>query len=395
MVFYKFSLIPKNVSYDEVDFTKLALSLDNKPYTVYSTLATGHSTLYFYILLGSLKLFGINSFALRLPSAMFGIVNVLLIFLVMNRIFKNNLTAFLTAFIFLTMRWYFNFARFSFEATFLLFLEMTSIYFLLTMINDKRLDMKSLILSAIFAGLAFHSYYPGRIFFILPAVWIFLSVPKKYGFIFMSIVGMIIAPLMLHNFLHPDVRVSQISFLSDPKIPIGFKINGVISNVMKTILMPFWKGDMNGRHNFPGKAALNPILIVFVLVGIWRACCKSAKYHVFFILYLIISIIPTVLTSPNDNPSMLRTITALPALVYGIGVGIQWLFQQIDKNKYRYVLGIIIGVFIFLSTTYELRTYFVFQSRVFKNAFEVTCELKDVVNTKIVPKRCRVGSYMF
>ena len=51
LIFYRFSDIPKNLSFDEVEFAKLALSLQNKPYTPYSTLAIGHSTLYFYVIL--------------------------------------------------------------------------------------------------------------------------------------------------------------------------------------------------------------------------------------------------------------------------------------------------------------------------------------------------------
>lgn len=71
LVFYQFTFIPKYLAFDEVEFTKLALSLDGKPYSPYSQLATGHSTMYFYILLTSIKTFGINVFALRFPAAVF------------------------------------------------------------------------------------------------------------------------------------------------------------------------------------------------------------------------------------------------------------------------------------------------------------------------------------
>jgi len=163
ITFYQFNHVPKNLNFDEVEFTKLSLSLQGKPYVPYSKLATGHSTLYFYVLLGSFKLFGINNFALRFPSALFGILNVIIIYLIFHIIFKtksnfkNNVIAsplsgrgnlvnirrligngiatltrlsgfarddkaFILAFIFLSLRWYFNFSRFAFEATFLLFL---------------------------------------------------------------------------------------------------------------------------------------------------------------------------------------------------------------------------------------------------------------------------------
>ena len=128
LIFYRFADIPKYLSFDEVEFTKLALSLDNKPYIPYSQLATGHSTLYFYILLASLKTFGINTFALRFPAAIFGILSVIVFYLIMKKVFdKQKLfttyyllpTSFILTCILLSSRWFLNFARFSFEATFL------------------------------------------------------------------------------------------------------------------------------------------------------------------------------------------------------------------------------------------------------------------------------------
>ena len=185
LIFYKFPNLPKYLAFDEVEFAKLALSLDNKPYIAYSTLATGHSTLYFYIILLSFNIFGVTNFALRLPAAIFGILSAIMFYLVIQMSFRadpsadrgveksskrsldfarDDLMPFLLTIIFLTSRWFFNFARFSFEATFLLFLELVSIYFLIS--------KKSLFISGLFAGFAFLSYTPGRIFFLLPLSFI-------------------------------------------------------------------------------------------------------------------------------------------------------------------------------------------------------------------------------
>src|SRR3989338_6060412 len=149
LIFYRFADIPKYLAFDEVEFTKLALSLDNKPYIPYSQLATGHSTLYFYILLCSLKTFGINTFALRFPAAIFGILSVIIFYLIMQNIYQKNKILntkylILNTLILLSSRWFLNFSRFSFEATFLLFLELVSIYFLIS--------KKSLFISGLFAG---------------------------------------------------------------------------------------------------------------------------------------------------------------------------------------------------------------------------------------------------
>src|SRR3989344_2571681 len=74
IIFFRFPDIPAHLAFDEIEFTKIALSLQNQQYISYTTAATGHSTLYFYLILASFKLFGVTSFALRLPSAIFGVL---------------------------------------------------------------------------------------------------------------------------------------------------------------------------------------------------------------------------------------------------------------------------------------------------------------------------------
>jgi len=166
VIFYRFVDIPHNLHFDEVEFAQLALSLEKHGYIPYSPDATGHATLYFYILLASLKTWGINTFALRLPSAVFGVINALLFYSILKFIWKKEKIgwhlAFSGALMFITSRWYFNFARFSFEPTFLLFLEFCSI--LTILIYGKRKQPFFLIASGVFAGLAYNSYTPGRFF---------------------------------------------------------------------------------------------------------------------------------------------------------------------------------------------------------------------------------------
>lgn len=393
-VFTQFSQIPLHLSYDEVEFAKLALSLENIPYTPYSTLATGHSTLYFYILLASLKLFGVTSVALRLPSAIFGVVNIILVFYILTIIFKNWKVGIIGSTILLTSHWYVNFARFSFEATFLLFLELTCILFLIRWISTKKTTY--LLLSSLFAGLAFHSYYPGRIFFVLPALFILKNSPKKNIILFSLVFFAIVFPLLIALTNQPDIRVSQISFLSNPDMSIFDKSIGVSSNISKTILMPFLHGDMNGRHNFPGKAALNPILALLFILGM---ILKNTKEHnnirKYAYVYLLLSVIPTVFTLPADNPNMLRTYTALPSIIYFVCSALISLQILLGKFFKKSVVTLLIVILVTLSSVYELRTYFTYQARVFRNSFEITCPLKDVVYKNPIPLNCRVRKDLF
>jgi len=428
IIFYRFADIPKNLSFDEVEFAKLALSLNSKPYTSYSPLATGHSTLYFYILLSSLKTFGISTFALRLPAAIFGILSVILFYLILKIIYQKN-TIFntyyliLNTFILLTSHWFLTFARFSFEATFLLFLELMSIYFILKFYealkatapflrnspepmgvwrSKKTVSSFYLIISGLFAGLAFLSYTPGRIFFVLPLFFMILSFPRKrepsisgspirsrmtYILCFLIPFIIIISPLTIHLSTNVDTRIDQQFFLNNHEMPVNEKIAGLWHNISTTALMFNLKGDVNGRHNYPNKPALNPIIGILFIIGM-IVSIKNFKniYNKLFLVYFLISLLPTLMTYPWENPNMLRTYTVIPSIIYFIGLSIIFFINHINKinilKNYKYL---ILNTFYFLlifSSFYELRTYFKYQPTVFKQAFEIKLPLDKAIKIK-------------
>ncbi len=402
VVFYQYLQIPKNTTFDEIEFAKLALSLNGKTYTPYSFLATGHATLYFYIILLSFKVFGTTLFALRFPSAVFGVINPVLFYFILIKLHqtynpKEELTGFipfLLSFIFLTMRWYFNFARFGFEATFLLFLEFSSILSILVFLTEPKKRMW-LILSGLFAGLAYNSYQPGRIFFIIPVLLLlhFLLIQKKkkqisythtlqtvlYFFIPFFI---LILPLTIYLNIHKDIRFYQQFYPDNHEMTLQEKGEFFMRNLSSTAGIFHIKGDVNGRHNYPNKPALNPILGVLFVGGLLVALRWIKRTpNLMFILWFLISLGPTLVTYPWENPNMLRTFTVIPSVVYFIGVAFYSLLHILNNKPA--VLKVVVIIFVLLisvSSFYELRTYFVHQSKVFKEAFEAERNLILYIN---------------
>lgn len=394
LIFFKFNEIPTNISFDEIEFAQLAKSLNHNFYSPYSTLATGHSTLYFYILLFFFKIFGVSNFALRLPSAIFGIVGALMFYQVMKVVFNppsshfkfpSSILPILSSLILISSRWYLNFARFSFEATFLLFLELTSLLFFIKYLKDQ--DIKKVYLSSFFAGLSFLSYTPGRLFFLLPLIFLLFKKLKKEALIYLFIFLITISPLLTYFLNNQDRRVHEL-IVSTP--------NMVIDNIKKISLMFHFNGDMNGRHNYPGKAALNPILGLIFLVGLIQGLKNIHKQNnQLFAGFLLLSLIPALLTVPKDNPNMLRTVTVLPSIAYFSVLPLIRISNL--KTKFKNFILFVTCILLLVSCLYELRTYFVFQSRVMKNSFEIKCSIEKVISYKLkeIPKNCRVNKNEF
>lgn len=281
---------------------------------------------------------------------------------------------FLTAFILITLRWYFNFSRFAFEATLLLFLELISTYTIFKYDDTKKIHY--LVLSGLFAGLAYNSYTPGRLFFLLPLCILLLGVSvrklnlkmlKPIGIFLASFLFMIL-PITIYLSQNTDTRIYQQFFITNEDVSLWVRIQWLFQNVVSNfVTMFFFKGDVNGIHNYPHKPALNPLIGLLFVGGIIISLKKwKDKYNLFFLGYYILSIIPTVFTYPWENPNMLRTFTVLPSVAYFSGKSIVFLLQRF---KYNLIVTVVITLLLLGSAAYELRTYFLFQSEVFKDIF--------------------------
>lgn len=387
LIFFQFNEIPKGLANDEVDFIHLALNLEGAPYQPYTPEATGHTTLYFYVILFFFDLFGLNQFALRFASAASGVIAAVLFYFIAREAFDKKFIlvpipfskpvkvefAFIVAIVLLSMRWYFSFARYSFEASFLLMFELAAIYTALLFRRSQNIFY--LILAALATGLAYNSYTPGRLFAILMFGLIFLvSKNKKLHIaVFGSIFGMLIAPLTLYFTQHQDIRIQQQLYLSNPDLSIVEKISFFVQNLWKNIQMLFGEGDVNGRHNYPYKSALNPILYSFFGFGLLHYVKTNRTFfQLFFISYLLIGLLPTLLTYPHENPNMLRTYTVLPALAYFTGQGFMWMYDQVRKDRKKtQLVGLAVIMFVIISAVYEARTYFMFQKLVYIQAFDL------------------------
>lgn len=395
LIFFRFDQIPKKLAWDEVDFARLALSLNNKSYSPYSELATGHSTLYFYILLGSIKLFGLTNFALRFPSAFFGIAGVIIFYLIMRLLFKDKkFIPLILSLLFVSMRWYYNFARFSFEATFLLFLELVSIYFFLKFIKPRKStsEVKFLIFSAIFAGLAFLSYYPGRIFFLMPLLFLVILQKKIklkfYLITYLLTFFLVILPLLSYLAVHKDSRVEEQLFLADNELSANKKLSYFTLNLEKISKAFHLEGDLNGRHNYPGKPILNPVIGAFFILGFLVSILNLKNfYNQFFLIFFLISILPAFFTYPVENPNILRMFTAIVPVVYFVGNGLVYLLQSEANSKFQLIIiSFVLIIMFILASAYDARTYFKYQNNVFKKAFELNGSIKKIINLKLWEK---------
>lgn len=150
------SRVPISLNWDEISMG----------YTAYSVAQTGKdewgetlpiffrsygewkSAVYIYLLVPLVKFLGMNAWAVRLPSAFAGIISVYLVYLIGRRLYSEKVGLW-SAFFMAVMPWSFVLSRPAFEANVSLTLILVGIHFFLS---------KNLLLSAVFFGLAPHTY---------------------------------------------------------------------------------------------------------------------------------------------------------------------------------------------------------------------------------------------
>jgi hypothetical protein len=105
-----------------------------------------------------------------------------------------------------------------------------------------------------------------------------------------------------------------------------------------------------------------------------------------FILYFGISLFPTLLTLPWENPNMLRTCTVIPSIIYFSVLSLKFIKEKVIQY-FQSVPVIYVYLFIMmlvmLSALYDLRTYHKYHSMIVYQTFPIMMPLEQAIITDI------------
>ena len=183
--------------------------------------------LYAYLTILSILIFGLTVFAVRLPSAFFGLVSTIAIFFLIRELFRNykykDYLSLLSSFIFAISPWSIQFSRVGFEAnvgdTFNI---LTALFFIKGLKNRWML-----LLSALFAGLDIYVYQSEKVFtplLVLALILIyrktFFSISKKYLVAFFIFSLIVVTPMLTYIVQNRDalLRVEGTSVFSNQTV---------------------------------------------------------------------------------------------------------------------------------------------------------------------------------
>jgi len=352
----------------------------------------GREGLFINIQAMSVAIFGNEPWALRLVSALFGILTVLGVYFLTKEFFYNKSPhtrkiALLSSFFLATSFWHINFSRIGFRAIMAPFFLIWGIYFLLLAFRQikeqksPKFYILSSIFSGIFYGLGMHSYIAYRatplLILLIIGYWLFANWDLRKEIIkifavFSIFAFLVFSPLGIHFLKNPADffgRTTQVSVFSSetPMKDLGM-------NILKTLGMFNFSGDYNWRHNYAGRPQIFwPVGILFI-IGIIYGMIKIFKKSIikennqrfeFLILFswLIIVSLPTVISN-EGLPHALRAILMIPPAFILAGLAGIWFYEKISEKlqnslKFKKIFLITCFLILFLLVVEAYTTYFI------------------------------------
>ena len=337
-------------------------SIDTGDFKIFYPENFGREGLFINIQALSINKFGHHPWALRLPSAIFGILTVLGLYFFTKELFKNEILALLASFLLATSFWHINFSRIGFRAIMAPFFLTWGLYLLLLGFNKLKNGVNfqkatSLhIIGGLIYGLGFHSYIAYRatpILFIL-ILYFYFQESKKGGwtkqflhsflhfFLFALIAFFPLGLYFLHN---PHDFLGRTAGISIFNSQTPFK--DLAFNILKTAGMFNVAGDFNWRHNIAGKPLLFWPVGIFFLIGAYFSLRKILKWRKWLSpesitwAWFLTAFLPVVI-SDEGLPHALRSILMVPPVFILSAIGglkVYEIFKLKFKNRWLLVIG--------------------------------------------------------
>src|SRR3990167_2060704 len=357
---YKIAEIPPSVYWDEASIGYNAYSIAETSKDEWGEFLPLHFRafgefklpVYIYATAVSVKLFGLNEFAVRLPSVIFSLGIVILTYFLAKRLFNNTLVALFSSFFITISPWFFIFSRTGYEATAGLFFFLLGIFFWLKFQKSSVFIILS-CLSFVFSASSYNSF---RVLlpFLLPGLFLLLFIHRNKSrkvLIISLILGigiLIFGFIPIIEFLSKGEgnRLDVIGIFDSQKKNIQI-FHTFATNYMAHFNPKFLltSGDVNLRSQQSNFGEIYLVEFPFLLMGL-LSLYKTKKMQNLILIYLFfISFIPSAIT--REAPHALRSVLSAPLISIISSFGIYSFYQTLTKAKSKVVNNFFIIIILF------------------------------------------------
>lgn len=407
--FYQLGNNPPSLTWDEGawGYNAYSLGIDGRdefgrflPLNYLESFGDFKPPMYAYLDILPVKIFGLNEFTVRFPSALFGALTVLVTYFLTKRIFyksdSSERYALFSSFLLAVSPWHINLSRAAFEANIASFFIISGVWLFLKSIQDNR---RYLALSAISFVLSFYTFNTARI--VVPLLIVGLAVAyrkqifeKKKELIMGVAVGILLL-LPIVQFLlssQASLRFKEVNIFSD--IDIIKRTNQEIENdkniwwskiihnrrfaygveYIKHYLdnfspsFLFIKGDGNPKFSTQNVGQMYLIELPFFIMGMLFLFRKREGNWLIIPFWLFIAIVPA--ATARETPHALRIETALPTFQIVVAYGLISFIRTISNIQIKYLTVTMCFIFLLFNFLYYIHGYYAHYPREYSGEWQ-------------------------
>jgi 4-amino-4-deoxy-L-arabinose transferase-like glycosyltransferase len=378
--FWKLDQIPPSLNWDEVAagynaYTIANWGMDeygNKFPIVFKSFADDKHPVHIYITAIVVKIFGLTDFNIRASSALMGVLTVIVFFILIRELLKDNLDALFGSLFIAVSPYSIHFSRGLWENNFALFFLIAGLSSFFVGIRKKNFLLP---LSFLFFGLSFFSYHSAKVVVPIIVLFVCLSNLKFLLSNKTALVVSVLATLIFGILIIKDTRILGFARINQTKLSNEVSI---FDNYKKhfTYSYLFEKGDQGPRASVKVIGQFYKIDLILVLVGLISLIIKKKWQALSTILvWLILSPIPSSVSTVE--PSAIRGIFMIGPILLLSAVGASSIIM-IFKNKFIQI-AITFGVLMFLTMEVINYTKYYFNTYPTKEAIEWQYGMKEIV----------------
>ena len=392
---YKVTSIPPSLNWDEVSIGYNAYSilktgkdewgvkfpLNFKSYGEYKLPAQ------IYASIPGIAVFGLNEFGVRITPVIYGVLTVLLLYLLVEEAFGKRSVSLMSAFLLAVSPWHIQLTRASFESSFALFWIVMAVWFFLKGLKKP----KWLIFSMLPFAVSVYTYNSARVFtplflFALAIVFRKYLWEKRKWFIAAGLLFTVLMIPLAQMVVSGEAaaRYKLVSITDDkgliPRIDERRNNSTLPKFVTKLVhnrytyvsfyfaenylahFTPnflFIDGAGHRQHHVQGVGELYWFQAPFILLGFYYLFGKKDQSLKVLTPWLLLAFVPVAMT--NDSiPNALRTLNAAPVYQILTALGIYAAYKQMKNKKIFYSLMGIAMVLFLANFTIYLKNLFIY-----------------------------------
>ncbi len=341
---------------------------------------------YQYLDILPIKIFGLNEFATRFPSALLGALTPVAIFLLLKAIFNKNLPALIAAGLLTISPWHLVISRASAETIVALFFIILGTAFY---IRSNGIHRRQLFWATLFFAASLFFYHSSRIF--VPLLVIVLSFLQRKRSYFPVLIIIFLSLFLVFGTGVGTSRFQQISIFHFPEIRLVLEeqlredgatklpillvrlfhnkvINyglGYLKEYFSyfSLNFLFLEGGLPAWYRIPNMGLMYLIELPFLLIGTYLLIKNGFKNRLFWLPLIWLILGPTVAAITRDDvPNVQRSLVMLPALITITSYGL-WQCVVLAKHGLKLktccLLASVLSLMFIWNFGYFLHQYFV------------------------------------